>query len=63
MRCSCQKCGEYMVQREQGVESMCVGPNCFNTCSACMGNRTTVKSVEELKLEFLLRTEEEENES
>ena len=62
MRCSCQKCGEYIEKKKKGVESTCICPNCFNTCSACMGNRTTVKSVEELKLEFLLRREESENE-
>ena len=63
MRCSCQVCGEYMVQSEKGVESMCVCPNCFNTCSACMGNRTSVKSVEELKQLFLLRTQADGNEN
>lgn len=37
MRCSCQVCGEYMVQDEKGVLSRCICPVCFNTCSACMG--------------------------
>ena len=37
MRCSCQICGEYMVQDEKGLSSRCVCPNCLNTCSACMG--------------------------
>ncbi len=36
MRCSCKVCGTYMVQREQGVESGCVCPACFYTCSACV---------------------------
>ena len=36
MRCSCKVCGTYMVQREQGVESGCVCPECFYTCSACI---------------------------
>ena len=36
MRCSCKVCGTYMVQREQGVESGCVCPECFYTCSACV---------------------------
>ena len=36
MRCSCRVCGTYMVQREQGVESGCVCPTCFATCSACV---------------------------
>ena len=50
-----------MVQQEKGVDSTCICPNCFNTCSACMGNRTAVKSVEELKLEYLLRLEDSED--
>lgn len=37
MRCSCQVCGEYMVQDEKGLNSRCICPNCFETCSACMG--------------------------
>lgn len=37
MRCSCQVCGEYMVQDEKGLESRCICPVCFATCSACMG--------------------------
>ena len=36
MRCSCKVCGTYMVQREQGVESSCVCPECLYTCSACV---------------------------
>ena len=36
MRCSCKVCGTYMVQREQGVQSGCVCPECFYTCSACI---------------------------
>ena len=36
MRCSCQVCGTYMVQREQGVQSGCVCPECFHTCTACI---------------------------
>ena len=34
MRCSCKVCGTYMVQREQGVQSGCVCPQCFYTCCA-----------------------------
>lgn len=37
MRCSCQRCGAYMVQDEKGESSRCVCPECFLTCSACMG--------------------------
>lgn len=36
MRCSCKICGTYMVQRERGVESGCVCPQCFNVCTACI---------------------------
>lgn len=37
MRCSCKRCGTYMVQEERGLESRCICPECFNTCHACMG--------------------------
>ncbi len=37
MRCGCSVCSTYMVQRENGLESGCVCPACFFTCSACMG--------------------------
>lgn len=37
MRCSCQRCGTYMVQREKGLSSECVCPECFLVCNACMG--------------------------
>lgn len=36
MRCSCKVCGTYMVQRERGVESGCVCPQCFTVCTACI---------------------------
>ena len=36
MRCSCRKCGAYMVQDEKGVQSRCICPECFFTCSACI---------------------------
>lgn len=36
MRCSCQRCGAYMVQDEKGVQSRCVCPECFFACSACI---------------------------
>ncbi len=36
MRCSCQRCGAYMVQDEKGVKSRCICPECFFTCSACV---------------------------
>ena len=37
MRCGCPECGAYMVQQEKGTQSVCVCPNCFFTCDACMG--------------------------
>ena len=37
MRCSCQRCGAYMVQDEKGVQSRCICPECFFVCSACIG--------------------------
>ena len=36
MRCSCKVCGTYMVQRERGVESGCICPQCFTVCTACI---------------------------
>lgn len=42
MRCGCPGCGEYMAQNEQGLNSKCVCPLCFNECDACMGKRTSV---------------------
>ena len=36
MRCSCQRCGAYMVQDEKGVQSHCICPECFFICSACI---------------------------
>ena len=54
MRCSCQICGEYMVQDEKGLNSRCICPNCFATCSACMG--TPQKPLDR---EALQRTMEE----
>jgi hypothetical protein len=36
MRCSCRRCGAYIVQDEKGVKSRCICPECFFTCSACI---------------------------
>ncbi len=55
MRCSCQNCGVYMVQDERGLESRCICPNCFWTCSACMGTEQTPVQKEGLKLIAMLR--------
>ena len=56
MRCSCKVCGTYMVQQEKGVESGCVCPQCFFTCSACVtpeGGRPL--NPDELRSAFLSR--------
>ena len=49
MRCTCQNCGAYMVQDEKGLESRCICPECFTTCSACMGTPQQPASPEELR--------------
>ena len=49
MRCSCQNCGEYMVQDEKGLDSRCICPVCFATCSACMGTVQTPLDRDGLK--------------
>ena len=65
MRCSCQICGEYMVQDEKGLYSRCICPNCFNTCSACMGTAQGPMDREALRKALLERqrvdAEREEN--
>ena len=48
MRCNCLVCGTYMVQDEKGLESRCICPQCFSTCSACMG--TEQKPLEKTEL-------------
>ncbi len=48
MRCTCQKCGEYMVQDEKGLFSRCICPNCFQTCAACLGTEQTPLTREAL---------------
>jgi len=56
MRCSCQRCGAYMVQDEKGVQSRCICPECFNVCSACIttsGGQPL--DIESLKMLALLR--------
>lgn len=55
MRCSCQKCGTYMVQDERGLESRCICPECFSTCSACMGTEQGPEHREGLELIAYLR--------
>lgn len=48
MRCTCQNCGEYMVQDEKGLFSRCICPNCLQTCSACLGTAQKPLSPEAL---------------
>ena len=55
MRCSCQRCGTYMVQQEHGLESRCICPQCFATCSACMGTEQQPEHREGLALIQYLR--------
>lgn len=55
MRCSCQKCGEYMVQDEKGLESRCICPLCFETCSACMGTEQAPVAGDRFELIAMLR--------
>lgn len=61
MRCSCQKCGTYMVQDEKGFESRCICPECFNVCSACMGTEGSPLSIDELHFVAMLRETEQTN--
>ena len=62
MRCSCQSCGEYMVQKDQGIESYCICPVCFSKCSMCMGTGTKVQSRDELKATYLIRLAQDSHE-
>ncbi|MDP3447635.1 MAG: hypothetical protein Q8S22_06195 [Eubacteriales bacterium] len=50
MRCSCQSCGTYMVHDEKGLGSRCICPECFATCSACMGTRQAPMDPDQIKL-------------
>lgn len=56
MRCSCRVCGAYMVQREKGIESGCVCPECLNICTMCtMSDGGTPLSPAELAAAYLMR--------
>ncbi|MDO4543871.1 MAG: hypothetical protein Q4C01_04880 [Clostridia bacterium] len=55
MRCSCQKCGTYMVQNEKGLDSGCICPECFTKCSACMGGEEGPLDKDSLRMIALLR--------
>ena len=56
MRCSCQRCGAYMVQDEKGIKSRCICPECFFTCSACVSTEGGKPlDVDSLRMLALLR--------
>lgn len=58
MRCSCRVCGTYMVQRERGMLSGCVCPECFSTCNMCTQTEGgTPKTAEELTFQYRLRAD------
>lgn len=44
-----------MVQDEKGLMSRCVCPQCFSTCSACMGTRQEPLTKESLELLLMQR--------
>lgn len=58
MRCSCRVCGTYMVQDEKGLSSRCICPECFSTCSACMGTIGEPMDLESLRFTAMLRQAE-----
>lgn len=52
MVCGCPNCGQLMVHREHGINSMCICPYCLTTCDACLGTthkQNAPKSVDKLK--------------
>lgn len=53
MRCSCQKCGTYMIQSEEGLKSGCRCPDCGHMCRDCMGSAQGPMTPEELREAFL----------
>ena len=50
MRCSCEKCGTYMIQADD-LTLGCKCPNCFNRCTACLGTNTVISREDLKKLE------------
>lgn len=44
-----------MVQDEKGVESRCICPQCFSTCSACMGTAGGPLDIESLRAVAIMR--------
>ncbi len=63
MRCSCKACGTYMIQREHGLSSGCVCPDCGFACRDCMGSDRPPMSADELKrrAEALVNEREQED--
>ena len=41
MRCSCRKCGEYMVHENAGLGA-CVCPVCGEKCTDCLGTDSVI---------------------
>ncbi len=41
MRCGCPHCGTFMIH-EDGVEPVCVCPDCGYRCNACLGTGTVI---------------------
>lgn len=47
VRCTCMKCGTYMVHAED-MELGCICPECQNRCKACLGTGGPL-SVEQIR--------------
>lgn len=60
MRCGCPECGTYMIQREHGLSSCCICPNCTFSCNACMGTEQPPLDVEALRRQTEEQTCEQE---
>ena len=61
MRCSCKKCGTYMVQAERGLRSGCCCPECFEFCSDCMGSTETPVSKDALAQYVMINRSKEDD--
>jgi len=53
MRCSCQKCGTYMIQSEEGLKSGCRCPDCGHMCRDCMGSVQGPMTPDEIREAFV----------
>ena len=49
-----------MVQDEKGLDSRCICPQCFSTCSACMGTAGEPLDLESLRIVAMMRESAEE---